>query len=246
MPKGTPNPKPERADEKFCWKCQQAKARSDFWKDKTTPDGLQRACTACQSSRNSEYGVSHKEYFKTRNAKRYREIGRHHNHERYMSNRESFLRRRDKYSSTTRGKLIDLLNAAQFRARKRGIQMDLTIDDLMQIFMTQNGLCAVTGQEMQVKKRGPKDRGFLPWNISIDRKDSNGTYTFKNVRLVCTVVNLALNNFGDAVFEKMCRSYVNINRTGTYSYFPDAKGYENGILIAEEENDDEDEEFTCT
>lgn len=38
--------------------------------------------------------------------------------------------------------------------------------------------------------------------------DSTLGYTKDNVRLVCTIVNMALNEFGDIIFDKMCRAYV--------------------------------------
>jgi hypothetical protein len=38
-----------------------------------------------------------------------------------------------------------------------------------------------------------------------------GGYTKDNVRLVLLVANLALNDFGDADFDIMCRGYISNN-----------------------------------
>jgi len=51
-------------------------------------------------------------------------------------------------------------------------------------------------------------RFYTPYGPSIDRIDSNKGYTKDNVRLVLVSVNIALNNFGEGVFETICRAYL--------------------------------------
>jgi hypothetical protein len=65
--------------------------------------------------------------------------------------------------------------------------------------------CAITKIKFIFDKGNTSRRPFSP---SIDRINSKLGYTKDNVRLVCVIVNLALNEFGDENFDKMCRAYV--------------------------------------
>lgn len=56
------------------------------------------------------------------------------------------------------------------------------------------GRCEVTGIEFSTDR--PRHRSKALWGPSLDRVSSRGPYTYANCRLVCTAVNLALNEFG--------------------------------------------------
>jgi hypothetical protein len=53
-----------------------------------------------------------------------------------------------------------------------------------------------------------------PFSPSLDRIDCTQGYVAGNVRLVCLIVNFALNTFGDDAFLEMCRAVVK-NKMGT-------------------------------
>ena len=73
------------------------------------------------------------------------------------------------------------------------------------MYLTQNKKCTLTKIDFVFEKVKTSKRPFAP---SIDRVDSTLGYVKGNVRLVCTIVNIALNEFGDEIFGKMCEAYV--------------------------------------
>lgn len=60
--------------------------------------------------------------------------------------------------------------------------------------------------DLTMEDRGPG--GWRAFGPSIDRIDASGGYTKDNVRLVCSGINIALGNRGDATFERIARGYV--------------------------------------
>jgi hypothetical protein len=65
----------------------------------------------------------------------------------------------------------------------------LRLSDLVEIWNTQDGRCAITGIEMTYRAaRG----SFFPYNVSIDRivpKWEGGTYALDNIQLTCKLAN---------------------------------------------------------
>ena len=110
---------------------------------------------------------------------------------------------------TIRGKLDSLLQAARGRAKKYNLLIDIDLDFLTNLCEQQNGKCKLTDIDFTFKLREKEKGHFNPFNPSIDKIDSKKGYTKDNVRLVCVVVNLALNEFGEEVFKLMCQSYIN-------------------------------------
>lgn len=69
----------------------------------------------------------------------------------------------------------------------------VTVDELVEIWEQQNGLCAVTKMPM-THQNGD---GWIWTNASIDRIDNSVGYAKDNVRLVCTAVNIMRNKMTD-------------------------------------------------
>lgn len=99
-----------------------------------------------------------------------------------------------------------LLGYCKGRAKSRSYEFDLDAEFLFELYNQQDGKCAVTGLPFIFEKSDFEKRPFAP---SIDRINCSKGYTKNNVRLVCGAVNIALNEYGDAVFDKICNAYIN-------------------------------------
>lgn len=67
--------------------------------------------------------------------------------------------------------------------RKSHIICEITLDDLIQKYEEQKGLCAISQVKLTHKQRSLN-------NISIDRKDNNIGYTKENIHLVAKWINI--------------------------------------------------------
>lgn len=98
------------------------------------------------------------------------------------------------------------LRKAKVRAKGKEVDADVTIEDLAYLLQKQGSRCALTGLKFDLKRSNHgRRRPFAP---SIDRIDTKVGYTFGNIRLVCTIANLARSDFGDKAFMSMCRGAV--------------------------------------
>lgn len=100
-----------------------------------------------------------------------------------------------------------LFVSAKERARLNNLEFDIDKDFIMLLYENQSKKCSVTGIEFEHQKiENLRRRPFAP---SLDRINSDAGYTKDNVRLVCAIVNIALSDFGDLAFDKMCKAYAN-------------------------------------
>lgn len=111
----------------------------------------------------------------------------------------------------SKGLLSQWISNIKNRTKKKGWQFDITTEFIRELYSKQNGKCAVTKIPFTfnpIKHRSHRGRHKDPFSPSIDRIDSSRGYTKDNIRLVCVIVNLALNEFGDQIFSKMCTEFV--------------------------------------
>ncbi len=85
-------------------------------------------------------------------------------------------------------------------------EFKLSYSDLINIVLSSNGRCQVTGIPFSNYK--PEGKRISPYMPSIDRIDSSDGYVKENCRLVCFCVNLAMNEWGEEVIEKIGLSYI--------------------------------------
>jgi hypothetical protein len=84
-------------------------------------------------------------------------------------------------------------------ARKRGIDWKIAIEDAWDLFVAQNGKCALTGVPIEFGE------GFNdPFTASLDRKDSTIGYTLVNVQWVHKTVNKMKQNLSEEEFIRFC------------------------------------------
>lgn len=90
------------------------------------------------------------------------------------------------------------------KARKNlAATSQITAQDIVDMWNSQNGLCAVTGRKMtHIYGSG----AAIPTNASIDRIDNSIGYEPGNVRLVCKAVNYMKHCMTDAELLDWCQA----------------------------------------
>lgn len=105
-----------------------------------------------------------------------------------------------------KSKYRNIYITARKNALNRGIDFELSYDDFYEMVQRSKEKCTVSGIafDFSFKKHGiHRRRPFAP---SIDRIDSMKSYSKENCRIVCVIVNMALNSWGDEPFLKMCKA----------------------------------------
>lgn len=92
------------------------------------------------------------------------------------------------------------------RANKKGMEFNLTVDFLMDLYILQKGLCSLTGWFMTLD--APAMCNQIREAISIDRIDSRTGYIRGNVQLVCWQVNIAKHDLTSECFMNLCKSVI--------------------------------------
>lgn len=87
------------------------------------------------------------------------------------------------------GNLERLLRSRFYGARQRSkdnnIEIDITVDYLLELWNLQNGKCSISKIDMTYEVHS----GRIHTNVSIDRKDPEIGYLKTNIQLVCMAVN---------------------------------------------------------
>lgn len=108
--------------------------------------------------------------------------------------------------STSEQDAREVFLRARKGAARRGIEFNITEEDIRLMFEQQKNRCALTQKPFNnTKPHGQRNR---PWCASLDRRDSHKGYTVDNCRLVCTFVNVALNTYGDGLFTELLEHMV--------------------------------------
>ncbi|HEY5268226.1 MAG TPA: hypothetical protein VII94_03780 [Candidatus Saccharimonadales bacterium] len=186
--------------DRFCTNCHIFKLEDEF-------DKYARHCKECKSQYNKNKIINLRDDPNQTEYLLYLEKNSKNNVKRHLKREEKFnsLPIEDCYEEY----LAILRKNANSRATKAKIVCDIDLPFLINLYDQQNGKCSLTGIKFNLDKSDTSaKRPFAP---SIDRINCNEGYTKNNVRLVLLVVNLALNDFGDSVFDAMCRGYIKHN-----------------------------------
>lgn len=98
---------------------------------------------------------------------------------------------------------MQAIYSARRRAKDRGLECDLDDGHAKELWRRCKGRCELTSIPFDLEKiEGCFRRPFAP---SIDRVNAAGGYTASNVRVVCTAVNLAMNQWGEDVLFRLAR-----------------------------------------
>jgi hypothetical protein len=97
-----------------------------------------------------------------------------------------------------------LVNSARYRAIKRKLPFDLTIDFVANAI--EKGKCPITGIGFILD--APQGTRTHPWAPSIDRKDTAKGYTRDNIQIVCAIYNMAKNDYGHVELMRLASNLV--------------------------------------
>jgi hypothetical protein len=98
-----------------------------------------------------------------------------------------------------------LTTSAASGAKSRGILFGLEKDDVLGMYLDQEGCCALSGIRLDFKETGSFGRSRkAPRRPSIDRINSEGNYVLGNVQIVASVVNIMKTELPQDVFIELC------------------------------------------
>ena len=104
----------------------------------------------------------------------------------------------------------DLYAACKRSAKRRGMECTLSLRDIEELVLSSKGKCMLTGIKFNVIKPATARRRH--WIPSVDRIDSKKGYVPGNVRLICSIVNIALNDFGEELLLQIARELLRHRR----------------------------------
>lgn len=84
-------------------------------------------------------------------------------------------------------------------AKKRKIDFDITIEDVLKVYLDQGKVCSLSGIPIGWTRMEKSH------NISIDRIDSDKGYTTDNIQLVYPKINMMKFTYSQDEFIDLCR-----------------------------------------
>lgn len=87
------------------------------------------------------------------------------------------------------------------QAKKRQIDIDISVDDAYNKFVDQNGKCAISGMDIYFKTLGQK---ATEQTASLDRIDSSKGYTKDNIQWVHKYINIMKWDLSQKEFIEWC------------------------------------------
>lgn len=106
-----------------------------------------------------------------------------------------------------------LYNRFKKNAEIRGLDWNVDMKYLWELFLQQNRKCAISNIPLHFDT----DRVNTGWISSLDRIDSSKGYTKDNVRWIYTPLNIMKTNFSDEMFFELC-SVVSHHNKVEWSY----------------------------
>jgi len=99
--------------------------------------------------------------------------------------------------------------AARTRARRQGLEFNLTIEDIEALVESQEDRCALTGWKLNwAGEYTGHQRVAPPDRASLDQIRPGEGYVRGNVQLLADAVNRMKNAYPEEVFLQMCRDVV--------------------------------------
>lgn len=106
----------------------------------------------------------------------------------YDANRDKQRENQEKWKNTLSGCLCTKLCHLKKQKRNRVLDFEIDKDDLLDLWKSQEGCCAISSYPMQTTMNSL-------FAVSVDRIDSSLGYTKNNIQLVCQGINFAKNHY---------------------------------------------------
>lgn len=105
------------------------------------------------------------------------------------------------------------LSKTKYAAKNvRDLEFDITIRDLMDLYLEQKGRCALTGWELEFTRGGSWENGTNPRAATIDRIYNTAGYKKWNVQLCCWMPNKIKSSLSNSQFKNFCEDVARYNR----------------------------------
>ncbi len=166
---------------RVCSACRVEKPLGDFHNDKNKSQGKSYLCKPCNIAKARDWQSRNAER-KLENARRSAANNKHKGT--YYVEDLAHLPGNTWQCVATR-----LIKRAARNAKKRGFEFTITQADILPLLKT--GYCPLSGYKFRYTYDA-----YDPYAPSIDRIDSNKGYTPDNVRVICYILNVGMNQFG--------------------------------------------------
>lgn len=121
----------------------------------------------------------------------------------YQMNKVAIYKGRvEKRNTNLSCRLQYLKNSCMTRSKASGLEFNLTLSFLEELYLSQNGCCAISGEPMTIKSQSNRLNSTI---VSVDRIDNSRGYTQDNVQLVTGKVNFMRGNLTIDNFINICR-----------------------------------------
>lgn len=118
----------------------------------------------------------------------------------YQANKERIQTRRKELRNTVpENKFKHMWRNSKQRALSKNFDFDINWEDLTNLWEIQKGICALSGEKMDLTG------GMLSNKVSLDRIDSQLGYTKENIQLVTVKVNYMKRDMPQGDFINLCQ-----------------------------------------
>lgn len=119
----------------------------------------------------------------------------------------NFLETSDKLLTYKLKAAKDGIKSRKHRGRKNPLTFDLNINDITNIYITQNCKCALSGLDISYVK----GRSLQKQHLSIDRINSDKGYSSDNIQLVDKRINMMKGSLSNEEFIYLCKCVAEYN-----------------------------------
>lgn len=96
------------------------------------------------------------------------------------------------------------LGARDRSTRHTDVEFSITLDDIKNLWVAQDGTCALSGIKMTYELQN----GRTPTNVSIDKIDHTKGYVTGNIQLVCMACNQIKSDLSEEEMYQFCKKIV--------------------------------------